>query len=197
MIHQQKQEIVQVSQRAYANKLFAGTSGNLSLRASGGTILITPTSIPYETMEARDIVKIDMQGNVLDGPHKPSSEWRLHAEIYKRCPDVNCVFHTHSPYATAFAVVRQGIPLILVEMFPFLGGDIPCVPFSMPGTPAVGEGAAEAIAAGRNGCLLASHGTVVVGKNAAEAYIRAEYLEEAAMIYHHALQVGDPHAIQF
>ena len=192
MIHQQKQAIVSASQRAYANKLFAGTSGNLSVRTPENTFLITPSGVAYDTMQAQDIVRMDMQGNVLEGSLPPSSEWRLHAGIYLRCPAVKSVFHTHSPFATAFAVVGKPIPQILVEMGVFLGGDVPCVPFEQPGTWALGEAAATAVAAGQHACLLKSHGALAVGNDVTQAYLRAEYLEEAAMIYHHALQIGEP-----
>ena len=180
------------AQRAYAHKLFAGTSGNLSARAPEDTFLITPSGTAYDTMQAQDIVRIDMRGNALSGALPPSSEWRLHASVYACCPEVMSVFQTHSPFATAFAVVGRPIPQILVEMGAFLGGDIPCVPFETPGTWELGEAAANAILLGRNACLLESHGALAVGKDVAQAYLRAEYLEEAVIIYHHALQIGEP-----
>lgn len=187
-----KKEIVEISQKAFNLRLFAGTSGNLSyyLRAEN-KMLITPTCVRYETMTAEDVVVIDLDGNSIEGIHKPSSEWRMHAEIYKHRDDVNAVFHTHSQHATAFATVYKNIPTILIEMIPFLGGDIKVAEYKKPGTADVGT-AALAVIKERGGCLLGSHGVLTVGTSIDEAFIRAEYIEDAASIYHKALQIGTP-----
>ena len=110
------------TKKAYENKLFAGTSGNLSIYDDeNDCIYITPSSIPYENMECEDMVVITMDGTVLEGKHQPSSEWKLHANIYKERKEIKAVVHTHSPYATAFAVANMPIPMILVEMLPSIG----------------------------------------------------------------------------
>lgn len=117
-----KQLVLETTKRAYAMGLFAGTSGNLSIYNSAkGEIYITPSSTPYETMQAEDIVTIDLEGHVLEGELLPSSEWRLHTAIYKARPDAGAVVHTHSPYATAYATMDKPIPIILVEMLPLSG----------------------------------------------------------------------------
>ncbi|MEM1486028.1 class II aldolase/adducin family protein [Oscillospiraceae bacterium PP1C4] len=190
-----KKEIVQASQRAFEMKLFAGTSGNLSYyQQAENKLLITPTSVRYETMTVEDIVTIDLDGNILDGRHSPSSEWRMHAEIYKNRDDVKTIFHTHSPFATSFATIYKKIPTILIEMIPFLGGDIMVADFKRPGTPDVGLAALDALK-DRGGCLLGSHGVLSIGATIEQVFIRAEYIEEAATIYHHALQIGVPKVI--
>ena len=122
-----------------------------------------------------------LDGTVLEGPHKPSSEWRMHAALYREKPEVGAVVHTHSPYATAFAVNNTGIPTILIEMVPFLGGDVPLAPFALPGTEAVGTGAV-AVLKERYGCLLANHGVLAIGKDLEQAHLRAVYIEDAARI---------------
>jgi L-ribulose-5-phosphate 4-epimerase len=188
-----RKEMVEVCQSAFAEGLFAGTSGNLSvLLESGDEMLITPTSVRYEKMTAQDIVRIRLDGTVLEGQYKPSSEWRMHGVIYERCPQVRSVFHTHSPYATSFAVVRKPIPLVLIEMKPFLGGELECARFEKPGTRELGLSAIEILEKGRNACLLANHGVIAVGGSLSQSYIRAEYVEDAATIYHRSLQVGTP-----
>ena len=100
-----RQEIVDRSLQAFHEGLFSGTSGNMScyLREED-LMLITPTSVRYDVMRAEDVVALRLDGTVVEGHLKPSSEWRMHAAVYEGCPDVNAVFHTHSPYATAFAV---------------------------------------------------------------------------------------------
>lgn len=190
---QLKKEIVRISQHAYQNKLFVGTSGNLSAYLpQEGIMLITPTCVRYDTMTEDDVVSMKLDGTVLEGKYEPSSEWRMHAAIFEQCPDARAVFHTHSPYATAFATVRRGVPVFLIEMAPFLKGDIRVAEFAQAGTRELGLSAVEVLKTGRTGCLLASHGVLTVGESLDQAYIRAEYVEESAMIYHHGLQIGTP-----
>ena len=152
---------------------------------------ITPTSVRYETMRPEDVVAMRLDGTILGGKKQPSSEWRMHAAVYRAFPDTGAVFHTHSPHATAFAVVHRPIPATLIEMHFFLGGDVPCAKYARPGTDAVGENAA-AVLAGKGGCLLENHGVLAVGRDLDEAYLRAEYIEDAAKIYILANTLGTP-----
>ena len=187
------EDVLRISQKAFQEKLFAGTSGNLSIcLREEKMIAITPTSVRYETMCWEDVVLIDFDGNIIDGHFNPSSEWRMHAEIYKQMPEVNAIVHTHSPYATAFAVVRQPIPQILIEMIPFLGGDVPLAVYAKPGTAELGTNVVQALGHDRYGCLMANHGVVTVGDTIDRAYLRAEYVEDAAKIYCYAKGLGDP-----
>lgn len=187
-----RRDITERSQRAFRAGFFSGTSGNMSVYCRDrGELLITPTSVRYETLQPSDIVVMRLDGTVLEGPHPPSSEWRMHAAVYENLPQVNAVFHTHSPYATAFAVTRRTIPAVLIEAHIFLGGDIRCADYATPGTRAVGENALPALS-GRGGCTLANHGVLAVGTDLAEAYLRAEYIEDVAKIYALAKSVGEP-----
>ncbi len=184
--------MVEICRQAFEQKLFAGTSGNLSVCLREENImLITPTSVRYETMEADDIVAVNLADMSFEGRFRPSSETPMHATIYQNMPKVNAVFHTHSPYATSFAVVKKPIPYILIEMLPFIGGDVPCAEFAAPGSKELGLSEVEPLKH-RNGCLLANHGVLAVGETLPQAFIRAEYVEDAAKIYHYALQVGEP-----
>ena len=98
---------------------------------------------------------------------------------------------TSSPYATAFAVVRRSIPAVLIEARIFLGGDVRCADYATPGTKEVGMNAVPALA-GRGGCTLANHGVLAVGEDLAQAYLRAEYIEDVAKIYTYAKAIGEP-----
>ena len=187
-----RRQIVEKSLQAYRAGLFAGTSGNMSAYCRAENIMyITPTSVRYETMRPEDVVAMRLDGTVLGGEKQPSSEWRMHAAVYRAFPDTGAVFHTHSPHATAFAVVHRPIPATLIEMHFFLGGDVPCAKYARPGTDAVGENAA-AVLAGKGGCLLENHGVLAVGRDLDEAYLRAEYIEDAAKIYILANTLGTP-----
>ncbi len=195
MIRQEYKEAVFAETLAcWKEKLFAGTSGNLSCYdRDADLIYITPGSYPYDLMKPEDIMVIRPDGTIIDGEHRPSSEWCLHAEIYRSMKNVNAVVHTHSPYATALAVNHRGIPVILIEMVPFLGGDVPLAQFALPGTAEVGRYAVEAMMKdGRNACLMANHGVCAVGGSLPQAHIRATYTEDAARIYSHALASGFP-----
>ncbi len=97
-------------------------------------MLITPTSIRYDQMLAEDVVRMTLDGTVLEGRREPSSEWRMHAVIYEKLDFVLSVFHTHSPYATAFASNRKDIPYILIGMSPFPSGKLTCSRFEKPGS---------------------------------------------------------------
>ena len=205
-----RQEIVDRSLQAFHEGLFSGTSGNMScyLREED-LMLITPTSVRYDVMRAEDIVALRLDGTVVEGHLKPSSEWRMHTAVYENCPDVNAVFHTHSPYATAFAVNHQTIPAVLIEALVFLGGCaglwkvfqrgtspfwnlfLRRADYATPGTKEVGLNALPALE-GRKGCTLANHGVLAVGGDLAQAYLNAEYIEDVARIYAIAHSVGTP-----
>ena len=185
-----RQALVDCARRAYAEGLFSGTSGNLSVRTDRG-MLITPTSVRYETLSPEDIVHLRPDGAVLEGRFAPSSEWRMHAEIYARFPEIHAIVHTHSPHATAFAAAGKPIPESLIEMRFFLGGDVPCAAYAPAGTREVGLRCCEVLA-GRGGCLMANHGAVAVGKDLDEAFLRAEYIEDSAKITLLSMQLGGP-----
>lgn len=191
-IQSARESVARAARKAYAAGLFAGTSGNLSvILREEGLIAITPSGVRYEGMTAEDIVLIHPDGTVYEGVHKPSSEYRLHSALYQGRPATGAVVHTHSPYATAFAACNREIPLILIEMAVYLGGDVPVAPLAIPGSEDVGRGALAAMKAG-DCCLLANHGVVCAGAALEEAYMRAEYVEDAARICSIALQIGGP-----
>ena len=187
-----KQEIVDRSLAAFRQGLFSGTSGNMSCYLpEEGIMLITPTSVRYDVLRAEDIVVMKLDGTVAEGALKPSSEWRMHAAIYQNMPQVRAVFHTHSPYATAFAACHEVIPAVLIEAHAFLGGDIRCAAYATPGTKEVGINALPALA-GRGGCTLANHGVLAIGEDLAQAYLRAEYIEDVAKVFCLARSIGTP-----
>ena len=189
----EKKLLLDWAKKAYAQQLVAGTSGNLSIKTTAG-LLITPSGLAYDEMTTDDIVVIDVDGNILDGQHKPSSEWPMHAEIYKSMPEVSAIVHTHSPYATAFSALNMEIPVFLIEMVYFLPGGIPVAPIALQGSSALGKILAQTLQE-RGGCLMQNHGAVSIGKDIEEAFLRTEYIEEAAKIYHIAKTIGAPQVI--
>ena len=189
-IQEMRRAVCAWSKQCYKEQLFAGTSGNLSVYdRERGLMVITPTSVAYETIEPEDMVVLRLDGEVTEGRYRPSSEWRMHAAVYEAKEEVSALIHTHSPYATAFAVNNRGIPPILIEMVPFLGGDVPLAKYATPGTRAVGDEAVRALE-GRHGCLLANHGVLAAGDSLERAHLRAVYIEDAAKICSIALSNG-------
>lgn len=189
---QLKRDVLRIAKKAYDEKLMAGTSGNMSVMSRDRQwMVITPSSYDYSIMEEQDIVVTDLDGNVVQGCHKPSSEWKMHAEIYKHLPHAGAVVHTHSPYATSFAVTHQEIPVILIEMIPFLKGKLEVSPYAEQGSAQVGLNAVP-ILERKNACLMANHGVVTVGETLDQAYINSVYAEDTAKIYHMAKLNGQP-----
>lgn len=190
-----KQRVLKIAKKAYKDQLVAGTSGNFSIFLKKfNQVIITPSSIDYTEMQEEDIVVIDLDGNVIEGVHKPSSEWPMHTEIYKTFDSDSSLVHTHSPYATAFAVCGEGIPEILIEMKPFIGGDVKVAPFAPAGTTELGQVTVPYLI-DRKACLLANHGTMSIGKSIEDAYLANIYLEDVAKIYHFAKGVGQPNIL--
>ncbi|MGI5977510.1 MAG: class II aldolase/adducin family protein [Candidatus Limivicinus sp.] len=194
-ISDMKEAVCSMAKQSYSEKLFAGTSGNLSVfDRESGIMVITPTSVPYELITPGDMVAMRTDGSIVDGRLSPSSEWRMHAEIYNGKSGVGALVHTHSPFATAFAAAHRNIPAALIEMVHFLGGDVPLAKFAVPGTADVGLEALKALK-DRNACLLANHGVLTVGRDLSEAHIRAVYVEDAAKICILAKGAGGIHSL--
>ena len=191
-----KQHLVDMAKKAFADKMFAATSGNLSIYdRENNRMYITPGSYPYEIMTADDVMVIDLDGNILEGPHKPSSEWSMHAAVYRANENAGAIVHTHSPYATAFAINNMPIPVVLYEIVFFLGGDIPVAEGAIPGTDAVGENCVKVLK-DRYGCLMGNHGALAYGDTLERAYTRALYIEDAAKAYSIALSHGPVKVIE-
>lgn len=187
-----REEIVTTAQRAYHEGFMAATSGNFScLDETGQYMAITPSGMPYSMMTPEDIVILDLHGNIIKGQHKPSSEWKMHVEIYRHLPQYRAIVHTHSPNATAYAVLRKEIPCVLVEMLLFLGGSIEVATYAPQGSTAVGTNCLS-ILCRKPACLLANHGVVTAGKTLKEAYTNSIYVEDAAKIVRLAMSTGCP-----
>jgi len=166
-----------------------GTSGNISQR-HGDELLITPTSVPYDTMTLDQIVFMKLDG-APDAGQRPSSEWRFHRDILKARADVNAVVHAHPPFATILAIMGMEIPPVHY-MIACAGGDtIPCAPYATFGTEELSRHAVKALE-DRSACLLAHHGMIAVGTSLAKAMWLAVEVETLARQYHGALQIGTP-----
>lgn len=165
-------------------------SGNLSCRRPGG-FLITPSGVPYRDLTAAQLVEVAWSPagpQPRAGGPRPSSEWRLHAGIYSRRPEVAAIVHTHSPRATALACAGRGIPAFHY-MIALAGGAVRCMPYETFGTEALADAAVRGLWR-RRAVLLANHGVVAVGASLARASAVALEVENLAGQYLDLLAAG-------
>ena len=171
------------------HRLYSGTSGNVSCRAPNG-FLITPSGVPCEDLLAADMVEVALDGRAR-GRLRPSSEWRLHLDIYLRRPEVDAVVHTHSAFATALSCLRRAVPAFHYMVAKTGGAQLRCARYATYGTAALSKNALAALA-GRRACLLANHGLVAVGADLGTTRLLAEEVEALSMQYFIARSLGAP-----
>jgi L-fuculose-phosphate aldolase len=184
-----KQEIVEVGKRIYQNGYVASNDGNISVRIGNNEVLTTPTGVSKGFMTPEMIVKVNLNGEIISGNLKPSSEIKMHLDIYNRRPDVKAVVHAHPPTATGFAVA--GIPLdkfVLPEIIISLG-TIPIAKYGTPSTDEIPVAIREYLES-HDAFLLENHGALTVGTDLFNAYYKMESLELFAKISLTARQLG-------
>lgn len=178
-----------------AEGLVTWTSGNVSARdPETGLVVIKPSGVMYEDLRPEDHVVLDLEGNVVEGTLKPSSDTASHLYIYRHRPDVNGIVHTHSPYATAFAALGRPIPVYLTAIADEFGQAIPCAGFALIGGEEIGKQVVDNIGSCA-AVLLKNHGVFTVGKSARAAVKAAVMVEDVAKTVHLALQLGQPDEI--
>jgi L-fuculose-phosphate aldolase len=183
------EEVIAIGKRIYEKGFVASNDGNISVRLSGDRVLITPSGVSKGFMHASDMVLTDIQGHIISGSRKPSTEIQMHVTVYQERPDINSVCHAHTPYATAFAVAGLSIDEpALTEVVVSLGA-IPLVPFGVTGTPELSDNLRPFLK-NHNAFLLANHGALAIGKNLLSAYYNLETLEHTAHILYLAKQLG-------
>jgi L-fuculose-phosphate aldolase len=185
-----RRDILAAGRRLVAAGLTQGTSGNVSARSADGFV-ITPSALPYDQMEPADLVPMMMDGTVPRGSRPPSTEWRIHRDIYAARSEFGAVVHAHPPFATTIACLRRDLPAVHYMIAVAGGSDVRCAPYATFGT---GELSANVLAAlaGRSACLLANHGLVACGADLTAAMRVAEEIELVAQIYWRSLAVGTP-----
>jgi L-ribulose-5-phosphate 4-epimerase len=173
------------------NGLVKMTSGNVSGRdPESGLVVIKPSGVSFEALTSEDMVVVDMDGHVVEGNLKPSTDTDTHLYVYQCRPDVFGMVHTHSPYASSFAVLGQPIPACLTACA-MLGGEIPLGGYAPIGGEDIGQeiinkiGCAKAI-------IMQNHGVFTIGASAQQATKMAVEVEEIAKITHLAMQRGQP-----
>lgn len=185
-----RQAIIDTCVAMNAQGINQGTSGNISARVDDTTWLISPSGVPYDRMTLDSIVPMDMAGKT-DSKWLPSSEWRMHLDIYRARPEAMAVVHTHSTYATALSSLRQDIPPFHYMIAATGGPTLRCAAYETFGTAELSAAMAKAIE-GRTACLLANHGQICFGPNLEKALLLAGEVETLCRQYAIACQHGEP-----
>jgi len=195
MLEKLREEVCEMNLELSRSRLVTMFSGNVSGRdPETGYVAIKPSGMNYRNMRPEDMVIVDMNGDVVEGKHKPSVDTLTHLYIYKNRPDVNGITHTHSNYATSFAALGQSIPVYLTAMADDFGGPVPCTDYASVGSEAIGKEILRVIG-NSPAVLVKNHGVFTIGKSPSEALKIAVMLEDIAKTVHLALLRGKPQEI--
>ena len=187
---EEREAVCRVGKLLYDRGYVAANDGNISVRVGEGRLLITPSGVSKGRMTPDMLLVTDLDGTVIEGNRHPSSEGKMHLEVYRGRPDVNAVVHAHPPVSTAFAVCRRGLETPdLSELVAGLG-QVPCTPsFAMLSTEEVPQSVRPYLA-DHNALLLANHGALAWGGDLWEAFDRLETVEHTAKIVLNAQLLG-------
>ncbi|MFD1985178.1 class II aldolase/adducin family protein [Mesorhizobium newzealandense] len=186
-------KLITATQTLDANGLNVGTTGNISLRTENG-MLITPTGIASNALLPEQMVAMQLDGS-WDGAFRPSSEWEMHAEIYKAFPEAGAVVHAHPDHCVALSCLREGLPLFHYMVAGFGGDDVRCSDYALFASSELAKVAVAALK-DRSACLLANHGMIAFGVDLDMALIRTIKLETLARQYLLARSAGTPVLIE-
>lgn len=188
-----RRELIATALEMNRSGLNQGTAGNLSVRCGTG-MLITPTGLPYDRLTPDDVVYLgegEGEQPAGAGQRQPSSEWRIHRDVYRARPDAGAILHAHPVHSTALACLRRPLPAFHYMVAVAGGRDIRCAPYATFGSQALSDHVLEALG-GRRACLMANHGILALSASLAGALALAQELEQLARSYLQCLAVGEP-----
>ena len=189
-----RRQVSDLHQELVRYNLVVWTAGNVSARVPGEDLLvIKPSGVSYDELTPENMILCDLDGNVVEGAHSPSSDTAAHAYVYRHRPDVGGVVHTHSTYASAWAARGEAVPCVLTAMADEFGAEIPVGPFALIGDDSIGRGIVDTLAGHRSpAVLMKSHGVFTIGKDAKAAVKAAVMCEDVARTVHISRQLGTP-----
>ncbi|WP_423751447.1 class II aldolase/adducin family protein [Salinirarus marinus] len=185
-----RRDVCAYGRRLADEGLTTGTGGNLSARVDD-RLVVSPSGVPYGEMSPSDVPVVTLAGDRVGDGREPSVELDVHLAVCRARDDVGGVVHTHSPYATTFASLREPIPAVHY-LVAAAGGPVPVAPYARFGTTDLAANVVETLGSPRDACLLANHGVVAVGDSLADAFETAVAVEYCARIAHQAAAIGDP-----
>lgn len=192
LLQEARKQLVEYGKKLIDTGLTVGTGGNISIfDKESGYMAITPSGLDYYTLQEEDIVIMDLEGNLIEGNLKPSSEYHMHALVYKNRPEAGAMIHTHALYATTISCLREDLPAIDYLVAHAGGKDVRCAEYAPYGTLELAEKAIVAME-GRKAVLLANHGLNVLGENIEDAFAVTEQIEFCARLYWQAKAIGSP-----
>jgi len=195
MLEKLREELVQLHLELPRHNLVAWTSGNVSARDPGtGLVVIKPSGIRYEDLTPESMVVVDLDGKMVEGRYKPSSDTLAHVYVYRHRADINGVVHTHSTFATAWAAAGRPIPPVLTAICDEFGGAIPVGAYAKIGGDEIGQEIIRSIGSSP-AILMKNHGVFTVGKTPEAAVKAAVMVEDVARTVYHAMQLGQPDEI--
>jgi L-fuculose-phosphate aldolase len=184
-----KAELLSVAQQSLRTNLVHGTAGNFSARLPDGNVVLTPSSLPYETMTVDDLVVTDLDANVIEGTRQPTTEKALHLACLKAYDDIHAVIHCHAKYCTMFALTHEPIPCAIEEVEVYVGGDVPVANYQFTGSQELADEVSKWVG-DRAAVLMANHGLLTVGKSPTDALKIANLVELTAEIVWGARLLG-------
>jgi L-fuculose-phosphate aldolase len=188
-----RSELVATAKRMSALGLTPGMSGNVSVRSERG-LLVTPSGMPYDELQADDTVQLADDGTARPGQRAPTTEWRLHRDILAARSDVHAIVHTHSLFCTALSMLRRPLPAVHYSIVLASSDEVPCADYATFGSAELATNVVAALRGG-NACLMANHGMVALGTSLPAALRLAAEIETLASQYWHACQLGSPHVL--
>lgn len=194
MLTGEKIQIINAGLRLLREQLVSRTWGNVSMRVDEDFMLITPSGREYESLTPDDIVKMNIHTSAYEGNIKPSSEHKLHSEIYRTRPEINAVIHTHQMNASTCAAARREVPPILDDLAQIIGPSVRVAPYASPSTQKLVRGTIKALK-GRMAALMANHGAVCLGRDMEEAFAVCQILEKACKAFIEAEFLGGAKSI--
>ncbi len=187
---QARDEMVEVGRRLWQRGYVAANDGNISQRVGEDRLLATPTGVSKGFMTAEMLILTDMDGKVVRGELRPSSELNMHIEVYRLRPEIKAVVHAHPPVATSFSVAGIALDKCILPESVLTLGAIPVAGYATPSTDEM-PASIRPFVSSHDALLLANHGAVTWAVSLEQAYFRMETLEQGAAIVHHALMLGN------
>lgn len=195
LLQEERESIVEYGLKMISSGLTVGTGGNLSIfNREKNLLAISPSGIDYEDMNPSDVVVMTLEGDIIDGHLKPSSELDLHRIFYKKRDDIDSIIHTHSMFCTVLSTLRKDLPASNYYIALTGGNNVRCSEYATFGTEELALKAYEAMHE-RYACLLANHGAIAGSRTLKKSFQIAEELERQCEIYVRAMSIGKPYIL--